>query len=181
MKYWLMKSEPDEFSLEHLRQRPKQTEPWTGVRNYQARNHLRSMQPGDRVLFHHSSVTPAGIAGLAEVVSPAYPDPTALDPNSHYYDPRAAAKGNTWVAVNVRFVAAFPRLLTLEEMHTLPGLEDMLVLRRGMRLSVQPVTEKEYRLITDWMQKPGQSQVAAKPHATLHAKVKPKPQKQKKA
>jgi predicted RNA-binding protein with PUA-like domain len=153
MKYWLMKSEPDEFSIEHLRRRPKQTEPWTGVRNYQARNHLRSMQPGDRVLFHHSSVSPAGVAGLAEVVSDPFPDPTAMDSKSHYFDPRAAAKGNTWCAVHVRFVETFPRLLSLDEMRQIPGLESMLVLRKGMRLSVQPVTAQEYRVVIEWMRK----------------------------
>ena len=155
MKHWLMKSEPDEFSIEHLRQRPKRTEPWTGVRNYQARNHIRSMRPGDRVLFHHSSVTPAGVAGLAEVASEPFPDPTALDPDSPYYDPRTATKDNPWSAVNVRYVAGFPRLLSMDEMRTIPGLENMLVLRRGMRLSVQPVTASEFRIITEWMKKAG--------------------------
>jgi predicted RNA-binding protein with PUA-like domain len=164
MNYWLMKSEPDEFSIDHLRRRPKQTEPWTGVRNYQARNHIRSMRPGDRVLFHHSSVTPAGVAGLAEIVSEAFPDPTALDPDSHYYDPRAAAKSNPWSAVNVRFVAAFPRLLSMDEMRTIPGLENMLVLKRGMRLSVQPVTSKEYGIITEWIRKnPQESRITEPP------------------
>ena len=147
MNYWLMKSEPDEFSIHHLQKRPKQTEPWTGVRNYQARNNLKAMRPGDKVLFHHSSVSPAGIAGLAEVVSEPFPDPTAVDPKSHYFDPRAVAKGNGWCAVNVRFVEAFPRLLTLEELRRIPGLESMVVLQKGSRLSVQPVTAAEYRII----------------------------------
>ncbi len=154
MKYWLMKSEPDEFSIHHLEKRPRQTEPWTGVRNYQARNHILSMRPGDRVLFHHSSVIPAGIAGLAEIASEPFPDPTALDPKSHYFDARSAAKGtNPWRAVNVRFVGAFARLLTMDEMRNTPGLESMLVLRRGMRLSVQPVTASEFRIIAGWMKK----------------------------
>ena len=148
MRHWLMKSEPDEFSIHHLEKRPKQTEPWTGVRNYQARNHIQSMRPGDGVLFHHSSITPAGIAGLAEIISEPFPDPTALDPKSDYFDARCAAKGeNPWRAVNVRFVSAFPRLITLEEMRGIPGLEKMLVLRKGMRLSVQPVTPGEYGIL----------------------------------
>ncbi len=153
MKYWLMKSEPDEFGIEHLRTRPKQTEPWTGVRNYQARNNLQAMRPGDAVLFHHSSVTPAGIAGLAEVVSEPFPDPTAMDPESHYFDPKAEKLGNRWRAVNVKFVKTFPNLLSMEEMRTIPGLESMVVLRKGSRLSVQPVTAKEYQIIVKWMAK----------------------------
>ena len=154
MKYWLMKSEPDEFSVHHLEKRPKQTEPWTGVRNYQARNHIQSMRTGDGVLFHHSSVTPAGIAGLAEIISDPFPDPTALDPKSDYFDSRSTAKGeNPWRAVNVRFVSAFPRLLTMEEMRNIPGLESMMVLRKGMRLSVQPVTPSEYRIVSLWGRK----------------------------
>ena len=147
MHHWLMKSEPDEFSVQDLEKRPKQTEPWTGVRNYQARNHIRSMRVGDPVLFHHSSVTPAGVAGLAEVVSKPFPDPTAVDSRSPYFDARAAAKGNPWLAVKVRFVAAFSRLLTLEELRMVPGLEGMVLLRRGSRLSVQPVTPAEYRIV----------------------------------
>ena len=153
MKYWLMKSEPDEFGIEHLRTRPKQTEPWTGVRNYQARNNLQAMRPGDAVLFHHSSVTPAGIAGLAEVVSEPFPDPTAMDPESHYFDPKAEKLGNRWRAVNVKFVKTFPNLLSMEEMRTIPGLESMVVLRKGSRLSVQPVTAKDYQIIVKWMAK----------------------------
>ena len=167
MNHWLMKSEPDEFGIEHLRRKPKQTEPWTGVRNYQARNHLRSMKPGDKVLFHHSSVTPAGVAGLAEVVSEPFPDPTALDPRSPYYDDRAAKKGgNAWVAVNVKFVEAFPRLLSMDEMRTIPALKSMLVLKKGMRLSVQPVTPAEYGTILEWMRKhPKAAEPSPKPSA----------------
>jgi predicted RNA-binding protein with PUA-like domain len=154
MKHWLMKSEPDDFSIEDLRKRPGQTEPWTGVRNYQARNHMRDgMQIGDPILFYHSSVTPAGIAGLAEVASEAFPDPTAFDKKSKYYDPKAASHGNTWRCVNVRYVETFPRLLPLEEMHRIPGLDSMLALKRGTRLSVQPVTAKEFKLVTDWIKK----------------------------
>ena len=153
MRHWLMKTEPGEFSIEDLRQRPRQTEPWTGVRNYQARNYLELMRPGDHVLFYHSDASPSGIAGLAEVVSEPFPDPTAVNPDSDYFDPRAVAKGNAWRAVNVRFVKAFAHVLSLEELRRIPGLEAMVVLRKGSRLSVQPVTAQEYRIITNWMQK----------------------------
>ena len=153
MNYWLMKSEPDEFGIEHLRTRPKQTEPWTGVRNYQARNYIESMKPGDAVLFHHSNASPSGIAGLAEVVSKPFPDPTAMDPESHYFDPKTEKLGNRWRAVHVKFVKAFPRLLSMDEMRTIPGLESMIVLRKGSRLSIQPVTAKEYQIIVKWMNK----------------------------
>ena len=153
MKYWLMKSEPEDFSVEDLKKRPRQTEPWTGVRNYQARNHLQSMKPGDKVLFHHSNASPSGIAGLAEVVSEPFPDPTAVDPDSHYFDPKAEKLGNRWRAVDVRFVETFPRVLSLEELRGIPGLETMLVIRKGSRLSVQPVTAKEYQTVLKWMKK----------------------------
>ncbi len=153
MQYWLMKSEPEDFSIQALRKRPRQTEPWTGVRNYQARNYLESMKPGDGVLFHHSNASPSGIAGLAEVVSKPFPDPTALDPDSHYFDPKVEKLGNRWRAVNVRFVEEFSRVLSIEEMRGIPGLEDMVVLKKGSRLSVQPVTAKEYSIVVKWMKK----------------------------
>jgi predicted RNA-binding protein with PUA-like domain len=148
-----MKSEPEDFSIQALRKKAPKTEPWTGVRNYQARNYLQSMKPGDRVLFHHSNASPSGIAGLAEVVSEPFPDPTALDPRSHYFDPKVEKLGNRWRAVNVRFVEEFPRILPLEELREIPGLEEMVVIRKGSRLSVQPVTAKEYKIVTAWIKK----------------------------
>ncbi len=151
MKYWLMKTEPNEFSLDDLKNRPFQTEPWTGVRNYQARNNLRSMTVGDPILFYHSSVQPAGIAGIAEVSLTHFPDPTAVDPKSPYFDERALLKGNPWCAVEVHFVATFPRFLPLEELRIIPGIESMQVLRRGMRLSVQPVSSKEFLTVLKWI------------------------------
>lgn len=152
MKYWLMKSEPDDFSIEDLARRPEKTEPWTGVRNYQARNFMRDeMSPGDPVLFYHSSVTPPGIAGLAEVATEPFPDPTAFDRNSKYYDPKSGTHGTTWMCVSVRHVETFPRLLPLEEIRGIPGLGAMVLLRPGSRLSVQPVSAPEFKRIMDWI------------------------------
>ena len=173
MKYWLMKSEPDDFSIQDLAKRPGQIEPWTGVRNYQARNYMRDeMQIGDPVLVYHSSVTPPGVAGLAEVASEAFPDPTAFDSKSKYFDPKAATHGNTWRCVNVKHVETFPRLVTLEEIRNIPGLAAMVLLKPGSRLSIQPVTAKEFKLITDYIKKhpdaapPLKASSAARPAAS---------------
>jgi predicted RNA-binding protein with PUA-like domain len=149
-----MKSEPDDFSIEDLRKRPGQTEPWTGVRNYQARNYMRDgMKPGDPVLFYHSSVIPPGIAGLAEVASEPFPDPSAFDKKSKYYDPKSGTHGTIWMCVNVKPVETFPRLLTLDEIRGIPGLGAMVLLKPGSRLSVQPVTAKEFKQLMDWIRK----------------------------
>lgn len=154
MKYWLMKSEPEDFSIRDLERRPDKTEPWTGVRNYQARNYMRDeMRVGDPVLFYHSNANPSGIAGLAEVATEPFPDPTAFDPKSKYYDPKSVSHGATWMCVSVRHVETFPRLLPLEELRGIPGLSAMELLRKGSRLSVQPVTAKEFRLVTEWLQR----------------------------
>ncbi len=188
MKYWLMKSEPEDFSLEDLKTRPKQLEPWTGVRNYQARNFMRDdMKPGDGVLFYHSSTTPPGVAGLAEIASEPFPDPTAFDAKSKYFDARAGAQGTTWVAVNVKYVSTFSRLLPLEEMRRIPGLGAMVVLQRGSRLSIQPVTAKEYKLITEWITKhpeptPPEEKASVEkkgPRVPTHRVEKPLPPKTK--
>src|SRR4051812_39586818 len=147
-----MKSEPEDFSLEDLSKRRGQIEPWTGVRNYQARNFMRDeMNPGDGVLFYHSSTNPPGVAGLAEVASEPFPDPTAFDAKSKYFDPRAGAQGTAWVAVNVKYVSTFARFLTLEEMRRIPGLGAMVLPQRGSRLSIQPVSAKEYKIVTEWI------------------------------
>jgi predicted RNA-binding protein with PUA-like domain len=147
-KYWLMKTEPDVFSIMDLKKRPGKKEHWDGVRNYQARNHMRDgMSVGDEVLFYHSSCTPAGVAGIATIVKKAYPDPSALDPKSKYHDPKATPERNPWVMVDVKFVRQFDRLVTLEEMKHAPGLEKMLVIKRGMRLSVQPVAPEEFEIV----------------------------------
>lgn len=145
-RFWLMKTEPYEFSIGDLKER--KIEAWNGVRNYTARNHMRDlMSVGDEVLFYHSSVTPAGVAGIATIARGAYPDPTALDPESDYHDPKATAAKNPWVMVDVKFKKEFPRLITLDEMRAAPGLEGMMVIKRGMRLSVQPVTPEEFAIV----------------------------------
>ena len=147
MQYWLMKSEPDEVSIDDALGAPGSTVPWTGVRNYQARNFMRDrMQPGDGVLFYHSSCAEPGIAGIAEVASSAYPDPTQFDPASPYHDPRSRQEQPRWLLVDVRALRKTP-LLTLAALRAEPELADMVVLRRGNRLSITPVTEREWNVI----------------------------------
>ena len=144
MKHWLMKSEPDAFSIDDLRKAG--TEPWTGVRNYQARNFMRQMQPGDQVFFYHSSTAVPGIAGLGTVASAPYPDPTQFNKKSHYFDPKATREQPRWDMVDVRFERKFAKVLALS---TLKANEDRLeglgVLQRGSRLSVMPVTAAQAR------------------------------------
>ncbi|WP_269525102.1 EVE domain-containing protein [Coraliomargarita parva] len=148
MKYWLMKSEPDVFSFEDLKSRPGQTEPWDGVRNYQARNFMRDdMQVGDLILFYHSNTNPPGVAGIAQVASEAYPDPTAFDKKSKYYDPKSNPDSPRWVLVDVKYKADLKRLVALEEMKAMPELQEMRVLQRGNRLSITPVTQSEFEAI----------------------------------
>lgn len=146
-RFWLMKSEPAEFSFDDLLAAPGRRTAWTGVRNARARNYMRDqMRPGDRVLFYHSSCSPPGIAGIAEVASGPYPDPTQLDPASPYYDPRARPGAPRWMCVDVRAVRK-TRFLPLAELRADPALARMLVLRRGNRLSITPVAATEYRRI----------------------------------
>jgi predicted RNA-binding protein with PUA-like domain len=147
-RYWLMKSEPQAFSLDDLRACPDGTDHWDGVRNYQARNFMRDeMKVGDGVLFYHSSVDPPGVVGLAEVAREGYPDHTAFDPDDPHYDPKSDPANPRWYMVDVRFVRAFPRMVTLEALKAAPGLEHMKVTQRGMRLSVQPVTPEEWAIV----------------------------------
>ena len=147
MSYWLMKSEPDEFSIDDLVRAPRKTTPWFGVRNYQARNYMRdAMRPGDGVLFYHSSCEVPGIAGLAEVSSAPYPDETQFDPKSPYFDPKATRGNPRWILVDVKLVRK-TRLLPLDELRSRPELADMVILRRGNRLSVTPVTAAEWKSI----------------------------------
>ena len=142
-----MKSEPAEASIDDLARAPRQTLPWTGVRNHQARNFLRDqMQPGDGVLFYHSSCAEPGIAGLAHVVGPPQPDATQFDPASPYFDPRSTPEQPRWLQVDVALVRK-TRLLSLAEMRTRPELATMQVLRRGNRLSITPVTEAEWQAV----------------------------------
>jgi predicted RNA-binding protein with PUA-like domain len=149
-----MKTEPSEFSLEDLKRRPGQTGGWDGVRNYQARNNLREMRPGDRVLFYHSSVKVPAIVGTATVAREAYPDASAWDPKSDYHDPKASRDNPIWAMVDVKFESEFRRPVSLPELRTLPALKDMFLIRKGMRLSVQPVTPGEFEAIVRAAQAP---------------------------
>jgi predicted RNA-binding protein with PUA-like domain len=146
-QYWLMKSEPDEVSIDDALAAPNQTVTWTGVRNYQARNFMRDvMRVGDGVLFYHSSCPEPGIAGLAEVASTAYPDPTQFDRKSKYFDEKATQENPRWTLVDVR-ISERTELLPLAELRSMPELADMWILRRGNRLSITPVTAEEWRCI----------------------------------
>jgi predicted RNA-binding protein with PUA-like domain len=155
MRYWLMKSEPSECSIDDLAAAPMQTVPWVGVRNYQARNFMRDeMRAGDGVLFYHSSCPEPGIVGLAEVASKAYPDATQFDPKSHYFDPKSQADAPRWQHVDVILVRK-TRLLSLAEMRATPALATMRVLERGNRLSITPVGADEWRSVLALLKKPG--------------------------
>jgi predicted RNA-binding protein with PUA-like domain len=142
---WLMKSEPEVYSIQHLERDGRSG--WEGVRNYQARNFMRDdMRVGDRVLFYHSNADPIGVAGTARVARTGYPDPSALDPASEYFDPKASAEDPRWYQVDLEFESRFPRVITLDELRATPGLEKMLVINKS-RLSVQPVTEDEFERV----------------------------------
>lgn len=145
MAYWLMKSEPSTFSIDDLR--TKDFESWDGVRNYQARNNMMAMKRDDRAFFYHSSADPTGIAGICEIAREAYPDHTAWDPSRKYFDPASSPERPRWFMVDVRFVEAFPRVVTLAEVRRTPGLEGMALVQRGSRLSVQPVSEREWEIV----------------------------------
>ncbi|KAB8032252.1 EVE domain-containing protein [Fluviispira multicolorata] len=147
-RIWLMKSEPDVFSFSDLEKRKNQKEQWDGVRNYQARNFMmKDMQVGDKVLFYHSNASPTGIAGLCEVIEEAKPDVTALDPNSEYYDPKATQEQPRWFAVTVGKPQKLNRFVSLVELREKKELKEMLLLRKGQRLSILPVTQHEYNCI----------------------------------
>jgi predicted RNA-binding protein with PUA-like domain len=147
MQYWLMKSEPDEVSIDDALAAPDSTVAWFGVRNYQARNFMRdAMRVGDGVLFYHSSCDEPGVAGLAEVASTPYPDETQFDPKSKYFDPKATRENPRWMLVDVRATQK-TRLMSLPELRSLPELADMQILRKGNRLSITPVTPAEWRCI----------------------------------
>ncbi|MGN6702325.1 MAG: EVE domain-containing protein [Burkholderiaceae bacterium] len=149
MRYWLMKSEPDEVGIDDVLAAPDRTVAWTGVRNYQARNFMRDlMRPGDGVLFYHSGCNPPGIAGIAEVASSSYPDETQFDPASRYFDPKATRESPRWMLVDVRALCK-TRFIRIAELRAEPALEDMQMLRKGSRLSITPVTPAEWRVITE--------------------------------
>jgi predicted RNA-binding protein with PUA-like domain len=144
---WLMKSEPNECSIDHLANAPHQTVPWVGVRNYQARNFMRDeMRIGDEVLFYHSSCAEPGIAGLASVASGAYADPTQFDPHSPYYDAKSSPETPRWILVDVKLIRK-TRLLRLAELRSHPGLSSMLLLKKGNRLSITRVSPEERGVI----------------------------------
>ncbi|MFN2310018.1 MAG: EVE domain-containing protein [Gammaproteobacteria bacterium] len=148
MNYWLMKSEPEVFGIDHLRARPEQTEHWDGVRNYQARNMLRDqMQIGDRVFFYHSNCAEPGIVGIARIVRAGYPDHTARNPESKYHDPKSTPENPRWYMVDVKFERKLARTVTLDELKTHAELSDMPLLRRGNRLSIMPVSPAEWEYI----------------------------------
>jgi predicted RNA-binding protein with PUA-like domain len=179
-KFWLMKSEPEQFGIADLAR--VKIEPWTGVRSYFARAHMRAMSVGDAVLFHHSNATPPGVAGTARVVRTQVIDETQFDPSSKYHDPKATRDAPIWDCVEVEYVSTFPYFVPLDRIRAEPGLADMLLLRRGMRLSVQPVSEAEYEAIValGQIEPPPPPPKAAKVKAakvkavTAKAAVKPK-------
>lgn len=142
-----MKSEPDCYSIDDLEREMEGM--WEGCRNYTVRNFMRDrMKPGDRAFFYHSSVQPAGIVGEMEIVTAGYPDPTQFDPNSEYFDAKSPKDTPRWMTVNVRFARKYSRVLSLAELKEVPGLESMEVLKRGQRLSVMPVTDAEWEVVT---------------------------------
>ena len=148
MKYWLLKSEPSAFSLQDLKNSPKGTASWDGIRNYQARNHIRDdMKAGDRVLYYHSSTKNPSIVGAATVTRESYPDHTAWDKKSPYYDKRSTPGNTVWCMVDVRFDEEFPNPLSLPDLRDIPALKNMTLLRKGMRLSVQPVSASEFEAV----------------------------------
>ena len=146
-RFWLMKSEPRVFSIEDLARSSKQTTCWDGVRNYQARNFMRAMAAGDRVLFYHSNAEPPAVVGVAEVVRTAYPDATQFDKTSHHYDPTSALSAPRWDMVDIQYRQTFKRSLSLDQLRQEPKLKGMVLLQKGSRLSVQPVTEAEWAIV----------------------------------
>jgi predicted RNA-binding protein with PUA-like domain len=146
-RYWLMKSEPSVFSIDDLAASPKQTTGWDGVRNYQARNFMREMVPGDQILFYHSNADPPAVVGIAEVVKRAYPDPTQFDKKDPHYDPESDPAAPRWDMVDIKFVRKFKAPLSLDRLREESQLKGMVLLRKGSRLSVQPVAEEEWNHI----------------------------------
>ncbi|MFM8476619.1 MAG: EVE domain-containing protein [Planctomycetaceae bacterium] len=153
-RYWLFKSEPEVFSIQDLRDAPKKTTSWEGIRNYQARNFLRdTVRKGDGVLFYHSNADPMGIAGIAQVTREAYPDHFAFDSSHRYFDPDSSADNPTWVMVDIQLKSIFPSILTRQMLAADPVCSNMLVLKRGSRLSIQPVTPAEWLAVQQLAEK----------------------------
>lgn len=148
MKYWLMKSEPDAYSIDDLKAQPKQTDHWDGIRNYQARNFMRDqMKAGDQAFFYHSSCAEPGIVGVIKVARKAYPDFTAFDKKSKYYDPKSDPDNPRWFMVDVKFLRKLKRPILLQELKAQPKLRNMRLLQRGNRLSILPIESKEWDYI----------------------------------
>ena len=148
MNYWLMKTEPDVYSMDDMLADKDQTTVWEGIRNYQARNFMRDgMKNGDQVLIYHSNAKPPGVIGIAKVVKEAYPDPFQFDESSNYFDPKSAKDNPRWLAVDVKAVKKLDRLISLKELKEIEALSDMRLLQRGNRLSVMPVEKKEFDII----------------------------------
>jgi len=144
--YWLMKSEPGSYNINDLER--DGVSGWEGVRNFQARNFMRDeMRVGDKVLFYHSNAKPSGVAGIAEVCSKSHADPTAFDRKSPYYEPKSTKKDPIWMMVDIKFIQKFPQVLSLEEIRKIPACKDMLLLKKGQRLSVQPVDKLHFQAI----------------------------------
>jgi predicted RNA-binding protein with PUA-like domain len=156
-RYWLVKSEPSAFSIHDLRNAPNRTTSWDGVRNYQARNYLRAMKVGDPVLFYHSNADPPAVVGLAEVVREAYPDHTAFNRSHKHFDPRSTPEKPLWDMVDIKLIRVFARPLPLDVLRREPDLKRMELLRRGSRLSVQPVRNGEWNVIVKMAEKGGES------------------------
>lgn len=148
MQYWLMKSEPTSFNIDDLQKRPKQTTAWDGVRNYQARNMMRDeMKIGDLAFFYYSNCDVPGIVGIMEVVSKSYPDPTQFDHQSKYFDPKATPDKPIWYLVDLQFKEKFKTIISLEKLRANPHLSDLLILRKGNRLSITPVSQEDWKMI----------------------------------
>jgi len=148
MRYWLMKTEPTVFSFDDLKKKPRSTDHWEGVRNYQARNYLKEMKKSDRMLFYHSNCEEPGIVGIAEITAEAYPDFFSWDPKSRYYDPKSTPENPRWYMVDVTWEKAFKKTVTLKDLKSDPKLRNMKVLQKGQRLSVMPVTKEEFKLVS---------------------------------
>jgi predicted RNA-binding protein with PUA-like domain len=148
MKYWLMKSEPDVFGIDDLKNAPGMTEPWDGVRNYQARNMMRDdMKKGDLAFLYHSNCKEPGIAGIMEIIREGYPDITAFDPDAKYFDPKSDPSNPRWYRVDVRYVRKLKRIITLSELKEHSDVAGLLLVRRGNRLSIMPVNRQQWEYI----------------------------------
>lgn len=147
MRYWLMKSEPDVYSIDDLAAEPDATSPWEGVRNYQARNFMRAMRVGDLALFYHSNCKTPGVVGVMKVARESYPDETAFDPKSPYHDPKSRLDAPRWDRVDVQYIRHLSRIVSLAEIRQCPELADLPLVRRGNRLSVMPVTSQQWQAI----------------------------------